>query len=148
MENNDYFMKTMKAHTLGRTESVELIQGLPNDGDWGLFTLSTFSVLLEKALDDDTSQSAVKQFVERVRYAYRRADPPFNGLILEGLIRGLLGEEAFLDEITPEQQYEAQMLTIRYVAETDEHVKAHIDTYLTDAATLADQWSEETSEGC
>ncbi|MFC4337300.1 hypothetical protein [Salininema proteolyticum] len=147
-EHKEYYVKTMKAFALDKPEYAELVANQPVGSNWGLYSLATFSVMLDKAFKDQetVTHESIKQFVEKVRYSYRKAEKPFNGLALEGLIRSLMGEDELMDDIPVDQQHDAIMLTIYYVAQTDEDVYARIDSYLTDADAMADAWTAEEAQ--
>ncbi|MFC4337760.1 hypothetical protein [Salininema proteolyticum] len=145
MEHGNEFKQAMKAMALGESNGPDLVTALPDgsEGPWGIYTAAMFAAILDRVFRDNASPEAVKRFTDGVRYAYRNSTPPVKTLVLEGLIRGMLGEDHLLDEISSEEQYEAELLAIRYVTGTDEHVSLHLENYLVDAETLADSWMED-----
>lgn len=63
--------------------------------------------------------------------------------MVEGLIRGMAGEEQRLDEITPEEQYRIRFLAIRKAVGQPTEMRKRLEDYLADAGTLAAQWQSE-----
>ncbi|MFC4335262.1 hypothetical protein [Salininema proteolyticum] len=143
MEHSDHFKATMRAIALDRP-SDELVSQIPDDAqeDWATFVAAMFAAVIGQVFEHDQSHEAVKKFVSEMRYGYRELDTPISALALEGLLRGMLGEEHLLDEVTPEEQFRLQILSIRKVVNDVEQVNTNLEAYLADAVTLAESLAE------
>ena len=146
MTGNSLFRETMRAASLGDSdEASRLYDQIPKAelDNYYMFVVAFFASALGVRFKDDQSLSAIKQFADEMRYDYREAQPPVKQLVVEGLIRGMLGEEQMFEEITPEEQYRTQLLAIRKIVGQSPEMQARIEDYLTDAETLASQWQSE-----
>jgi hypothetical protein len=146
MTGNSVFRETIRAASIGNSdEASSLYDQIPKSEieNYQIFVVAFFATALGVRFKDDQSLSAIKQFAEEMRYDYRDTQPPVKQLVVEGLIRGMLGEEQMFDEITPEEQYRTQLLAIRKIVGQSPEMQARLDDYLADAETLAAQWQSE-----
>lgn len=146
MASKQLIRETVKALALGEgAKAKELNHQIPDSEreDYVIFVAAMFAGVIGHVFEQDQSREAVRQFVTRMTYAYRKADPPFKPLAMEALIRVLLGEEHLLDEVTPEDQLDLEILAIRMIVDQTPEVRDRLDDYLTDAETLAAHWQSE-----
>jgi hypothetical protein len=146
MTGNPLFRETMRAAALGNsTEASRLYDQIPKVEieQYNLFVVAFFAAALGVRFKDDHSLGAIKQFAEEMRYDYREANPPVKQMVIEGLIRGMLGEEQMFEEISAAEQYRTQLLAIRKIVGQSPEMQAHLDDYFADAETLAAQWQSE-----
>ncbi|ADD44059.1 hypothetical protein [Stackebrandtia nassauensis] len=143
MPSNQLFRETVKAMALGDgAKARELNEQIP-DADreaYAIYVAAMFAGAAGHQFEADQSPEAIKRFVNEMRHDFRKADPPFQPLAMEGLFRVLFGEEHLLDEISPADQMRLQFLAIRKIVDQSDHMKQRLDDYLTDAETLAEQW--------
>jgi hypothetical protein len=147
MTGNPLFRETMRASALGNADkATELYQQIPKSEveQYNMFIVAFFAGALGVRFKDDHSLPAIKRFAEEMRYDYREANPPVKQLVIEGLIRGMLGEEQMFDEISAEDQYRTQLLAIRKIVGQSPEMQANLDSYLKDAETLVAEWQSET----
>lgn len=136
----------MRAAALGNSAEASRLYGqIPNDEieHYNMFVVAFFAAALGVRFKDDHSLRAIKQFADEMRYDYREASPPVKQIVIEGLIRGMLGEEQMFEEITAAEQYRTQLLAIRKIVGQSPEMQARLDDYLKDAETLAVQWQSE-----
>ncbi|WP_156926227.1 hypothetical protein [Glycomyces arizonensis] len=140
------FRETMRAAALGNAEEASrLYDQIPKSdlSDYHMFVVAFFAGALGVRFSEDQSIEAIKRFADEMRYDYRDVDPPVKQLVVEGLIRGMMGEEQLFDEITPEEQYRTQLLAIRKIVGQSPEMREKLDDYLADAGTLVAQWQSE-----
>ncbi|MCH7229651.1 hypothetical protein L0U85_02060 [Glycomyces sp. L485] len=143
MTGNPLFRETIRAASLGNAdEASRLYDQIPKSdlNEYHMFVVAFFAAALGVRFQEDQSLSEIKRFADEMRYDYRDAQPPVKQLVVEGLIRGMLGEEQMFDEISPQEQYRTQLLAIRKIVGQSPEMQARMDDYLTDAETLATQW--------
>ncbi|MFG3342356.1 hypothetical protein [Glycomyces sp. NPDC048151] len=146
MKAGKLFRDTMRASSLGDSdEAARLYAQIPESeiDNYNMFIIAFFAGALGVRFKDDHSLAAIKQFAEEMQIDYRNAKPPVKQLVIEGLIRGMLGEEDLFDEISPEDQYRTQLLAIRKIVGQSPEMQARLDDYLTEAEALSDQWIAE-----
>lgn len=142
------FRDTVKAMATGDTVTAgELTRRITPDDrdDYTLFVTAFFAVAIGHRFAADRSRDAIDHFVSEMRRDYKRAEPPFTPLAMEGLIRGLFGEEHLLDEISPESRLRCQFMAIRKIVEQSPEMKSRIDDFLADAQLLSRAWNSESS---
>jgi hypothetical protein len=147
MANYPLFKEAIRAAVAGNAErAAELDDQIPDAerNAYNIFITAMFCGAIEHRLGDDHSQAAIKRFVDEMRFDYRNLQPPMKPLVLEGLIRGLLGEDHFLDEIGPHDQLRLQLLSLRKIVNQSSEMQARLDDYLKDAEALAEHWQSET----
>jgi hypothetical protein len=143
MTLNPLFRQTLRAAALGHAdESNRLYDQIPEaDRErYNVFIVAFFAICLEDRFKADQSLAAIKQFAEEMRYDYRNAEPPLKQLVIEGLIRGMMGDEEVLKEITPAEQYRTQMLAIRKIVGQSAAMQTDMTPFLNEAEALAGQW--------
>lgn len=146
MENRALFRDIVKAAALGDLEKAERLDDEIPDVQREQFTTyltAMFCGAIEHRFKDDQSREAVVRFVEEMRYDYRDAEPAIRPFVIEGVIRGVLGEEHLLEEISPQDQLLYQIPVIRKIVAQSPQMQERIDEYLTDAETLAAEWASE-----
>jgi hypothetical protein len=146
MKTGDLFRETMRASALGNSsEATRLYAQIPRSeiDNYNMFIVAFFAGALGVRFQSDHSIAAIKQFSEEMVIDYRKADPPVKKLVVEGLIRGMLGEEDLFDEISAEDQYRTQLLAIRKIVGQSPEMQARLDDYLSDAESLAESWRSE-----
>ncbi|GAB3655547.1 hypothetical protein [Glycomyces tarimensis] len=146
MTGDSLFRETMRAAALGKAEEASVLYDrIPKSelNNYHMFVVAFFAAALGVRFRDGQSLSEIKRFADEMRYDYRDVQPPVKQLVIEGLIRGMLGEEQMFDEISPEEQYRTQLLAIRKIVGQSPEMQARIEDYLTDAETLAAQWQSE-----
>lgn len=105
-----------------------------------------FALMLEHRFGDDVSHAAIREFVEEMKYDFRKLDPPLRPLAVEGTIRAACGEESLLDEISGKDSLNAQYMVIRKVAEQSDSVIPQINSHLDEAEQLVAEWQAEDSQ--
>jgi hypothetical protein len=127
------------------TRMKELNRDLPDSdrAEYVVRLAAMFAGVVSHVFRQDQSPEAVRDVVSKMAYAYRNANPPFKPLAMEALIRGLLGEEHLLDEVSEKDQIDLEMLAIRMIVDQYPEVNVQLDAYLTDAEVLAAQWQSE-----
>lgn len=146
MTLNPLFRETLRAAALGNAEEAHRLYDQIAEADrehYNMFIVAFFAVCLEVRFKEDQSLAAVKKFAEEMRYDYRNAEPPVKQMVVEGLIRGMMGEQQMLAEITPSDQYRTQMLAIRKIVGQSPEMQTDIGPFLADAEGLAAQWIAE-----
>lgn len=139
--------QVMKAAALGDSERAnELHDQLTKDelSAYNVFVIAMFAGALEVRFKDDQGLDAIRRFANEMQYDYRSAEPPVQQLVVEGLIRGMLGEEHLFDDITAEEQMRTQLMAIRKVVGQSDKMSSRLDDYLADAETLTLQWASES----
>lgn len=140
------FRRTMRAAVLGdSTEADRLHDQIPQEdfGAYNAFIVALFAGALEVRFKNDQSLDAIRRFADEMRYDYRKVEPPVQQLVIEGLIRGMLGEEHLFDGISAEEQMQTQLMAIRKIVGQSPEMRDRIDDYLADAETLAKGIDEE-----
>ncbi|HZE40533.1 MAG TPA: hypothetical protein VE172_17160 [Stackebrandtia sp.] len=146
MGRNQLFRGVVKAVALGDGPKVRELNQQIADADreaYAVYVAAMFAGAAGHRFEHDQSHAAITKFVNEMRDDFRRADPPFKPLVMEGLLRVLFGEDHLLDEIAPADQLRHQFLAIRKIVDQSESMQANLDQYLTDAETLAAQWLSE-----
>lgn len=146
MASNPLIRELLRAIALGDgTQMKELNSRLPDvdRDDYVIRVAAMFAGVAGHVFEHDGSRETIRNFVDKMAYAYRNAKPPFKPLAMEALIRALLGEEHLLDEVSAEDQFDLELLAIRMVVDQYPAVGARLEDYLTDAETLAAQWQSE-----
>lgn len=146
MTLNPLFSQTLRAAALGKAdEAHQLYDQIPEAEreNYNVFIVAFFAICLEVRFKNDQSLAAIKTFADEMRYDYRNAEPPVKQLVVEGLIRGMMGEEQVLQEITPADQYRTQMLAIRKIVGQSPEMQTDLSSYLAEAEGLAAQWIAE-----
>jgi hypothetical protein len=146
MTLNPLFRETLRAAALGKAEEANRLYDQIAEAErehYNVFIVAFFAVCLEVRFKDDQSLAAIKKFADEMRYDYRDAEPPVKQLVIEGLIRGMMGEEQMLSEITSADQYRTQMLAIRKIVGQSPEMQTDMSSFLADAENLAAQWIAE-----
>ena len=140
------FQRTMRAASQGRSqEANKLIDQIP-DSDMGMYTLyvlAMFITCVDVRFEQDSSPEAIRAFGDEMRYDYRNAEPPVKQHVVEGLIRGMAGEEHLIDEISPGDQYLTQLMAIRKIVGESPKMQENLGKYLAEAVELAREWVNE-----
>ena len=133
----------MRAVSLGDEERGQQIEE-QLDGNqrefYAMLASAMFAAALEVRFGDDTSMEAVKQYCDEFSYDYRDLNPPIKSLEVEGLIRGMMGEEKYFSEIDPVDQLRIGVLSIRKIVAQSPQMQSQLDSYLGDAELLVDSW--------
>lgn len=140
MTDYSLFRQTLRAAVLGDSkEANRLHDQIPRDdlNAYNVFIVAVFAGALEVRFKDDQSMDAIRRFADEMRYDYRNVEPPVQQLVVEGLIRGMLGEEHLFDGIAAEEQMRTQLMAIRKIVGQSPEMRERIDDYLADAETLA-----------
>jgi hypothetical protein len=146
MASNPLIRELIRAIAVGDGARMkELNQELPDADreDYVIRVAAMFAGVVGHLFEHDQSPEAVRDLVNKMAYAYRNANPPFKPLAMEALIRGLLGEEHLLDEVSEADQLDLEMLAIRMIVDQTPEIHTQIDAYLTDAEALATHWQSE-----
>ena len=146
MADNELFRQVVKAMALGDGDRAQVLNReiSPDDREsFHTYVTAMFAGAAAHRFEHDQSREAIDQFVNEMRHDYRKADPAFKPLVMEGLLRALFGEEHLIDEISPEDQLRTQFLAIRKIVDQSDHMRERLDDYLTDAQALAEHWSNE-----
>lgn len=133
----------LKAQALGDVQAADAIDGQLSDDErerYYVLTLALFVGAVGHRLGDGPTREAIDAFVNEMRYDYRNAEPKVNFLVVEALVRAVFGEDQLIDDISPKDQYLAQLPAIRKIVAQSEHMKARLDDYLTEAEALAAEW--------
>lgn len=148
MESSKLFRQIVKAMAAGKgSEALELDGQIPDEDRqaYFIFVSAVFAGAVEHRFEDDDSHAAVVSFVNEMRRDFSQSDAPIKPLIVEGLIRAILGEDHLIDDIDSGDQFMAQYAVIRKVVDQSDHMKTRFDDYLTDAETLARAWTQEAA---
>ncbi|MFC3492947.1 hypothetical protein [Glycomyces rhizosphaerae] len=143
MASNPLIRDLVRAIALGDGAKMkELNNQLPDADrdDYVVRVAAMFAGVTGHVFEHDQSPTAVREFVGKMSFAYRNAKPPFKPLAMEALFRALLGEEHLLDEVSAADQFDLEILAIRMIVDQFPAVEAQLESYLTDAETLAAQW--------
>lgn len=146
MADYSLFKRVLRAAATGDPALAGELDDQIADADrnaYNVFITAMFCGAIEHRLADDESQAAITKFVDEMRYDYRNLQPPLKPLVVEGLIRGMLGEDHLIDEIDPLDQLRHQLLAIRKIVDQSAEMQARLDDYLADAETLAVEWQRE-----
>jgi hypothetical protein len=138
------FRRLAKAFALGDTEQAKRLDAEIPDGEREAYNVYVTAFLFGAVghrFEDDHSLDAIKKFAAEMSDEYRNAPVPVRVLAVEGLIRAVFGEDNLLDEISPEDQLRLPIPIIRKIVAQSPHMRERLDDYLTDAATLATQWT-------
>lgn len=86
--------------------------GEGNRARFSAFLTAFFYAVVEYQFRADRTRGAVVRFVDHMRDTRAESGPQLKPLIVEGVIRAVLGEEHLLDEIPPNEQvmYEVPIL--------------------------------------
>ncbi|WP_030154931.1 hypothetical protein [Glycomyces sp. NRRL B-16210] len=147
MTLNPLFRETLKAAALGDSEEANRLYDQIPEAEveqYNMFIVAFFAICLEVRFKNDQSLAAIKAFADEMRYDYRNAEPPVKQLVVEGLIRGMMGEEEVLQEISPADQYRTQLLAIRKIVGQSPEMQTGLTPFLSDAEGLASQWISES----
>jgi hypothetical protein len=147
MTLNPLFRQTLRAAALGNAEEANRLYDQISDADqeqYNIFIVAFFAVCLEVRFKEDQSLEAIRRFADEMQYDYRNAEPPVKQLVIEGLIRGMMGEEDVLAEISPADQYRVQLLAIRKIVGQSPEMQSDLSPFLTEAETLAAGWIAES----
>lgn len=148
MTNYMLFRQAIRAAVLGDSaEANRLHDQIPREdmNAYNAFIVAVFAGALEVRFKDDQSLDAIRRFADEMRYDYRSAEPPVQQLVVEGLIRGMLGEEHLFDGITAEEQMRTQLMAIRKIVGQSPEMRERIDDYLADAEALAKGMADEAN---
>lgn len=102
-----------------------------------------FAVLLERRFASGVSRDAIASFVNEMRYDYRNAEPSFNSLAAEGVIRAAFGDDHMLADIPNAEVLNVQHQVITKVVAQDTEVSASLDRFLDEAESTAASWRAE-----
>ncbi|GAA1662801.1 hypothetical protein GCM10009830_05120 [Glycomyces endophyticus] len=147
MASNPLIRELMRAIALGDGSKMkELNSRLPDADrdDYVIRVAAMFAGVVGHVFEHDQSPEAIRDFIAKISYAYRNAEPPFKPLAMEALIRALLGEDDLLDEVAAEDQLDIEILTIRMITDQYPKVRDNLEEYLNDAETLAVHWEAES----
>jgi hypothetical protein len=136
----------LRAFALRDNEAAgALNESLPDSQRDEYFDLvaALFAVLLERRFVDGVSRDAISSFVKEMQYDYRNAEPPFNPLAAEGVIRAAFGDDHLLATIPNAEVLNVQHQVITKVVAQDPEISAAIDRYLDDAESTAESWRAE-----
>ena len=139
------FQKTLRAASLGKSQEASRLHDQIVKSElvnYYAYIVAFFSVCLEVRFADDASPEAIRAFGDEMRYDYRNAEPPVKQHVVEGLIRGMAGEEHLLKEISPEDQHMTQLMTIRKIVGESPKLQENLGTYLAEAVNLAREWDD------
>ncbi|MEU6860354.1 hypothetical protein AB0B28_15970 [Glycomyces sp. NPDC046736] len=145
MTLNPLFRETMRAAALGKSDEANRLYDQipePEISHYNMFIVAFFAVCLEVRFKDDQSFTAIKQFATEMQYDYRNAEPPVKQLVIEGIIRAMMGEEDLIQEISPADQHRTQLLAIRKIVAQSPEMQIDLAPFLADAEGLAAQWAQ------
>jgi hypothetical protein len=146
MASNPLIRELIRAIALGDGTKMKELNNQLSDtdrDDYVVRVAAMFAGVTAKVFEHDQSPEAIREFVDKMGFAYRNAQPPFKPLAMEALFRALLGEEHLLDEVSASDQLDLEILAIRMIVDQSPEVSARLDDYLSDAETLAAQWQSE-----
>ena len=126
------------------TRARQLIETIPEEDRqaYFMFLSAVMAGALEHHLGEETTWGAIIRFVNEVRYEFRKADPPINSLVIEGVVRAFYGEDHLLDGMSTSDKMAAAYPIIRSIASRSDHMRDNIDKYFHDAELLAREWTE------
>lgn len=146
MTNYAASREILKAAALGDSERANQLYDQLDAGGreaYNVFVVAMFAGAMSVRFKDDQGPEAIQRFAAEMRYDYRDVQPPISALTVEGVIRGMMGEEHLFDEISGEEQLRVQLFAIRKVVDQSDHMKERLEDYLADAETLATEWGGE-----
>jgi len=146
MASNQLVRDLVRAIALGDGAKMkELNNQLPDAdrNDYVVHVAAMFAGVAGHVFEQDQSPAAVREFVAKMSFAYRNANPPFKPLAMEAICRGLLGEDHLLDEVSAADQLDLEILAIRMIVDLYPAVSAQLESYLNDAEILAAEWQSE-----
>lgn len=146
MTDTALFRATVKALANGDAAEAKRLDAEIEHSDreaYNIYLAAVFFGAVGHRFQHDHSQEAIRHFVNEMAHEYRNATPALKPLTVEGLIRAAFGEDHFLDEISPDDQLMYQIPIIHKIVAQSEHMQQRLDDYLTDAETLASQWTSD-----
>ena len=146
MPDYTLFQKTLRAASLGKSQEAGQLHDQIVKSElvnYYAYIVAFFSVCLEARFTDDSSPEAIRAFGDEMRYDYRNAEPPVKQHVVEGLIRGMAGEEHLLKEISPEDQHMTQLMVIRKIVGESPKLQEDLGKYLAEAVELAREWDDK-----
>jgi hypothetical protein len=136
----------LRAFALRETEAAHTLnEQLPDSQRDEYFDLvaALFAVLLERRFANGVSRDAISSFVSEMRYDYRSAQPPFNSLAAEGVIRAAFGDDHLLADLPNAEVLNVQHQVITKIVAQDSEVSAALDRFLDEAEATASAWRAE-----
>lgn len=126
-------------------EGARLGEQLSSDDESRNFKYVTalFIGMVVTHLGENPGKAEIDQFIDRMRHDYRKMEPPFKSLAMEGVVRAVYGEAHLLDEIPANEQLRLQYMAIREITHHNESVSSKLDAYLDDAEVIAGEWEAE-----
>lgn len=109
------------------------------------FVTALFIGMVVAHLGESPGKAEIDQFIDRMRHDYRKRDPPFKALAMEGVVRAVYGEGHVLDEIPANEQLRLQYMAIREITHHNESVQDKLEEFLDDAEIIAREWESEES---
>lgn len=139
----------VKAVALGDEDRIQEFQNQLSGEQrefYAMLATAMFAAALEVRFGDDTSMESVKRYCEEFTHDYRDLVEPIKSLEVEGLIRGMMGEERFFEEIDQDTQMRIGILSIRKIVAQSPQMQSNLKDYLADAEQLVDFWIEEDAK--
>lgn len=103
---------------------------------YSIFVSGVFLGFVEDYFEEDSSPEAIKAFMDELLYAFRNTDPQVKPLVVEGLIRGALGETHLLKDISAKDRYLGQLPVLRMIAHKSESIRSNLSQYFEEADDL------------
>lgn len=138
--------KLLRAFALRDTATANALnEELPDSQRDEYFDLvaALFAVLLERQFASGVSRDAISSFVGEMRYDYRSAQPPFNSLAAEGVIRAAFGDDHLLANLPNAEVLNVQHQVITKIVAQDTEVSGSLDRFLDEAESTAASWRAE-----
>lgn len=134
----------VKALALGYSDTAKLMMEDVEEGSQSDMFTATFCVCVEQRFKEDSSESAVRAFVDQAKRNYAGAN--FKALTAEALIRVVLDPDAnstVLEEVSSENYISAQIPVIRKIVAESVELTERIETVLDDAEKMIAAWDAE-----
>jgi|GEM_PF-7084605 len=146
MSSDPRFREIIKGVALGSTDTARQVGDqltAIEHGQLNEFGTAVMALCLEHRFKDDASTDAIRQFVAEMRKNYANSRTGLNFFTIEGVIRGFAGDEAILDEISPEDQMQAQFPIIRKIVAESEVLRNDLEALFDEADRMIAEWENE-----
>ncbi|MFC4335263.1 hypothetical protein [Salininema proteolyticum] len=126
-------------------KSRKLIASIPEDQvqTYLNYLAATFTAFLEEYFGEEYNRDKVATLVNRLRHEYIDAEPKFNPLTAEGVIRGCSGELHLMEDIPTNEVVHYQMLVIGSLSQDGTVVRADLYKVLETADEIMAEWDSE-----
>ncbi|MGH8793634.1 MAG: hypothetical protein ACRDXX_13455 [Stackebrandtia sp.] len=140
------YRRILESSLKGDFEEAERLNAEADDipfSDSAVLVGAAFYLAVRKNFVSDASHDAVKAFVKEAAAEYADAQPQLRPLVIEGLVRAVLGEADLMQGIDAQEAVQTQMpLTYKIVADLRLSGDA-LSQLLDEAEELATEWASE-----